>query len=288
VAGSDFCRSGGRGAIRAARAFRILLSALIVSPAGLAAYIPGARSQGTASSGEFTQSGWFAVPAQGSVAPARTNIFHVTAAIHDQVADCLGEQLHGVSASLAGDNTVVAGFLNQMGILNEAAKSVCYSDLYAKLGTGQQALVIQRVKVANTCVQDAESALSEGDSQTAAGRIGLAITSFQAAGQILVQGADRYLTLSASGEAVRNALEAGLGMLGVPGKEAIIAKGLIENAAAHHLLGELLTEMVSDGVEKATLDAAHLDDRVAGALAKSYDHAVNQKLGGFVGSYQCQ
>jgi hypothetical protein len=268
VSKSGFCHGGRRGARRAGRAFRILLSALVASPVAVLAPTP--------------------VRGQKPAAPPRQNIFHVEAGIHDQVADCLGERLHGFTVWLAGDDTVVAGFLKQMDILNEAAKAVCYSDLYAKLGTGQQALVIQRIRIADACMQDAESVLSEGDSQTASGKVGLAITSFQTAGQILVQGADRYLTLSASGEAARNALEAGLGMLGMPGKEAIVAKGLIENAAAHHLLGELLTEMASDGVEKATLDEAHLDDRVAGALAQSYDHAVDAKLSGFVGSYRCQ
>ena len=264
------------------------MSALVAMPAsGLAA--PPLSAQKPALSRACIQMEVCTPEERGIVnsPPPTRDIFHVDAALHDKEVVCQGERLHVFELSVSGDPVVVLGVLNMVKLLNEAATSVCGNNLYVAMNAAQQALVIQQIRIANSCIEDSESALADGDSQTGLARVSSAVTAFQAAGQRLIQGADRALAVGAAGDAAKRLLQNSLDTLGVAGRGASSVIGQIEGASARHLLKEILEDFAEEKIEDATLDASDLDGRVANALASDYDRKVNQSLTGFVGSYRC-
>ncbi len=273
-------------ALRPYRALRLLVSVLVILPAGLAANSPVARGQ---ASDQYSPAGWFTDQngTPPSASGSRPNVFQVTATVHNTMITCQGERVHAFEVGLSGDPVVVSGIMQGVRTLNEAADSVCTSDLYAMLGTAQQALVIQQIRVADSCIQDAESALFDGDSQTGSSRLWAAVKSFQVAGQMLVPGAERALVVGERGDAAKQVLDSGLQTLGLVGRGVSGINGLIENAAAHHLLKDMAQDFADDRVVDATLDASNLDGRVANVLAADYDAKVNRNLTGWLRSYKC-
>ena len=285
----DTCNSGGRASMAIGPAFRTFLSALMAMPAISAARVPSAHAQKPALSRACLQLGVCDDADRGIThdAPPPRNIFHVDATLHDKEVKCQGELLHVFELALSGEPVVVNGVLNMVKLLNEAASSVCYSNLYPMLNTAQQALIIQRIKVANSCIQDAESALYAGDSQIGLARVSSAVTAFQVAGQTLTKGADRALAVGAVGDAAKQLAKNILNTMGIAGKGITGVVGLIEVAAANHLLKDIIQDFVAEHVEDALLDASDLDGRVASTLTSGYDQKINPSLTGFIGSYQC-
>ncbi len=225
---------------------------------------------------------------QGPTIGSQRSVYDFDSWTSSQIGQCLGQDILTFQVKVDGDGPVQNVIQNRINSLGRVYLTVCRGiELWNKLTVAEQALVIQRIKLANSCATDAENAFQKKMYKDGIARTNSTVNAFQVAQEILIHGAEREVALQETKNLVEKEQEAALSLLGMPGKGMIVVKA-IGGEAARHLWKEIGKEVAEDVVEKIAISKIDPAEIVVEKFRRDYEGSHWGQSPKFLSSYECK
>ncbi len=171
---------------------------------------------------------------------------------------------------------------------NAIRDGICDSPNYQPLSDGLKALIIQRVKVVNTCEENISDMF--GTFQIARG-IPFIITENRVLGQIkdvLDYGEKRQVAGSQAKKLAANTFDAAASEFGLYGKAVKLVRIAAGSGVTAHLLREVISDAKTEAEKSVVMAAVDPFESVARRVRAKFDAAHQSGLPKFLTSYECQ